>query len=154
MQQEQKGRELDVGYVAHLARLHLTAEELKTFQPQMEHIVDYVRQIDTLDVSGVEPTSHAVAVTNILREDRARSGLDGQCPQRGQRPVCRAEDRRVMFICDQVRPDSGLIGRGSFAARFLNNKHRSTSAATLKTIGTRLTGCVHSGKVAIHLRSK
>jgi aspartyl-tRNA(Asn)/glutamyl-tRNA(Gln) amidotransferase subunit C len=76
MQQEQKGRELDVGYVAHLARLHLTEQEVKTFQPQMEHIVGYVKQIDALDVSGVEPTSHAVAVTNILREDRARPGLD------------------------------------------------------------------------------
>ncbi len=66
---------LDVGYVAHLARLHLTPAEIALFQPQMEHIVGYVDQINALDVSGVEPTSHAVTVTNVLREDLPRPGL-------------------------------------------------------------------------------
>ena len=67
---------LDVAYVANLARLYLDADEIATFQPQMEHIVGYVRQIDGLDVEDVEPTSHAVEVTNVLREDVARPGLD------------------------------------------------------------------------------
>lgn len=76
-QDEQKqAQALDVRYVAHLARLHLTDEEVETFQPQMEQIVGYVQQIDELDVDGVEPTSHAVAVTNVLRKDISRPGLD------------------------------------------------------------------------------
>lgn len=67
---------LDVAYVAHLARLHLTDEEVALFQPQMEHIVGYVEQINALDVSDVEPTLHAVDVVNVFRADRARAGLD------------------------------------------------------------------------------
>ncbi len=70
---------LDVAHVAHLARLKLTEAEVATFQAQMEHIVGYVNQIEALDVSGVEPTSHAVVVTNVLREDVARPGLDHEC---------------------------------------------------------------------------
>ncbi len=67
---------LDVAYVAHLARLHITEEEVAIFQPQMEQIVHYVEQINELDVGNVEPTSHAVAVLNVFREDVPRPGLD------------------------------------------------------------------------------
>lgn len=78
MQDDKQGgaEGLDVAYVANLARLHLTDQEIATFQTQMEQIVGYVKQIDVLDVSGVEPTSHAVAVTNVFREDCSRPGLD------------------------------------------------------------------------------
>jgi aspartyl-tRNA(Asn)/glutamyl-tRNA(Gln) amidotransferase subunit C len=68
--------QIDVAYVAHLARLHLDDDEIKTLQPQMEEIVGFVKKIDELDVEGVEPMSHAVAVVNVLREDKARSGID------------------------------------------------------------------------------
>ncbi len=73
---ERRPEGIDVGYVARLARLDLTPEETARFQSQLEHIVGYVRQIEALDVAGVEPTSHAVAVTNVLRPDVARPGLD------------------------------------------------------------------------------
>ena len=68
--------QIDVAYVAHLARLHLDEDEIKTLQPQMEEIVSLVKKIDALDVDDVEPTSHAVAVVNVLREDKARTGID------------------------------------------------------------------------------
>jgi aspartyl-tRNA(Asn)/glutamyl-tRNA(Gln) amidotransferase subunit C len=67
---------IDVRYVANLARLYLDDSEVETFQGQMEGIVDYVKQIGKLDLSGIEPTSHARPVQNILREDVARPGLD------------------------------------------------------------------------------
>jgi aspartyl-tRNA(Asn)/glutamyl-tRNA(Gln) amidotransferase subunit C len=67
---------IDVAYVAHLARLYLDESEIETFQGQMEQIVDYVKQIEGLDVADVEPTSHAVAVTNVFRDDRSRPGID------------------------------------------------------------------------------
>ncbi len=70
-----KAAGIDVSYVAHLARLHLSEDETARFQGQLEQIVGYVRQIETLDVEGVEPTSHAVAVTNVLRPDVSRPGL-------------------------------------------------------------------------------
>lgn len=72
---ESKSEGLDVAYVAHLARLHLTPEEVAHFQPQMEQIVGYVEQISGLDVTDVEPMSHTVAVTNVVREDVSREGL-------------------------------------------------------------------------------
>jgi aspartyl-tRNA(Asn)/glutamyl-tRNA(Gln) amidotransferase subunit C len=67
---------IDVAYVAHLARLHLDEEEIQSLQPQMEAIVDLIKKIDELDVSAVEPTSHASPVTNVFRKDTARDGIE------------------------------------------------------------------------------
>ena len=66
---------IDVAYVARLARLHLTDEERAEFQGQLEQIVDYVRKIGDLDLAGIEPTSHAHLVQNVLRRDEVAPGL-------------------------------------------------------------------------------
>jgi aspartyl-tRNA(Asn)/glutamyl-tRNA(Gln) amidotransferase subunit C len=66
---------VDVAYVARLARMHLAPEETARLQAQLDQIVGYVAQIDALDVTGVEPTSHAVAINNVFRPDEAREGL-------------------------------------------------------------------------------
>jgi aspartyl-tRNA(Asn)/glutamyl-tRNA(Gln) amidotransferase subunit C len=66
---------MDVRGVAALARLRLTEEEVQVFQPQLEQIVGYVRKIQELDLEGIEPTAHAIAVENVFREDEARPGL-------------------------------------------------------------------------------
>jgi len=71
-----KGPEgIDAAYVAHLARMHLSDEEVARFQPQLEQVVEYVTKLQELDVSGIEPTSHAQPLTNVLREDGVREGL-------------------------------------------------------------------------------
>ncbi|MDA0576587.1 MAG: Asp-tRNA(Asn)/Glu-tRNA(Gln) amidotransferase subunit GatC [Verrucomicrobia bacterium] len=67
---------IDVRYVANLARLALTEEEVATFQGQLGQIVDYVQAIDRLDVTGIEPTSHAHLQQNVFRSDVARPSLD------------------------------------------------------------------------------
>lgn len=67
---------INVAYVAHLARLHLTDKEIATFQPQLEHIVEYVHKLNELDLEGVEPTSHARMFENVFREDQVKPGLD------------------------------------------------------------------------------
>ena len=72
----ERADEIDVGYVAHLARLHLTAQEKTELQGQLEHILDYVNQLSELDVRDVPPTSHAVPVANVLRADVPRPCLD------------------------------------------------------------------------------
>jgi aspartyl-tRNA(Asn)/glutamyl-tRNA(Gln) amidotransferase subunit C len=71
-----KVQQIDVAYVAHLARLHLTDEEVRTFQAQLQQVVDYVRKIAELDLKAIEPTSHAHRVENVLRQDEAKPGLD------------------------------------------------------------------------------
>jgi aspartyl-tRNA(Asn)/glutamyl-tRNA(Gln) amidotransferase subunit C len=66
---------IDVSYVAHLARLFLTSEEVKTFQGQLDHIVGYVKKINELDLKNIEPTSYAVTMQNVFREDVVKPGL-------------------------------------------------------------------------------
>jgi len=68
-------KKIDVLYVAQLARLALTDEEIRTFQGQLEQIVDYVNTIQQVDVAGVEPMAHAVRVHNVFRQDEERKGL-------------------------------------------------------------------------------
>ena len=67
---------LDVKYIAHLARIHLTVEEIASFQSQLDGILVYVDQLKELDVSDIEPTAHAIPVQNVLRDDVVRPSLD------------------------------------------------------------------------------
>jgi aspartyl-tRNA(Asn)/glutamyl-tRNA(Gln) amidotransferase subunit C len=67
--------EIDVKYVAHLARLALTPEEEKKLGGQLAHILGYVEKLKTLDVSGVEPTAHAVPMVNVTRADQTQPSL-------------------------------------------------------------------------------
>jgi len=55
--------------VAHLARLELTPQEEKTFTTQLSSILEYFDQLSELDVSGVQPTTRAIDVSNVVRID-------------------------------------------------------------------------------------
>ena len=67
--------DIDVAYVAHLARLALTEEETATFQAQLHDILGHVRQLSELDVEGIEPMAHVVPVENVLRADEVKDSL-------------------------------------------------------------------------------
>jgi aspartyl-tRNA(Asn)/glutamyl-tRNA(Gln) amidotransferase subunit C len=67
--------EIDIKYVAHLARLHLTADEEKKLNTQIGHILGYIEKLKELDVTGVEPTAHAVPMVNVMRADEIRPSL-------------------------------------------------------------------------------
>lgn len=67
--------ELDVGYVAKLARLNLTTEETALFQKQLGDVLKYVAKLNAVDVTGVEAATHAVPVFNVFREDTPRPGF-------------------------------------------------------------------------------
>lgn len=67
---------IDIDYVAHLARLHLTPEEKSRFAMQLEDIVRYVAKLNEVDITNVEPTAHARPLTNTWREDRVMPSLD------------------------------------------------------------------------------
>jgi aspartyl-tRNA(Asn)/glutamyl-tRNA(Gln) amidotransferase subunit C len=64
-----------VRHVATLARLSLTPEEEERYATQLSAILDAVAQLQELDVSGVEPTSHASLTSSLLREDATRPSL-------------------------------------------------------------------------------
>ena len=66
---------MDIEKVARLARLELSEEEKVTFGSQLEQILTYMEQLNRLDTSGVEPTSHAIPVYNVFREDEVKPSL-------------------------------------------------------------------------------
>ena len=66
-----KINEADVEYVAKLAMLEVAADEKKELAEQLSRIVEYVEQLNTLDVSGIEPTPQIVTSTGqAVRDDR------------------------------------------------------------------------------------
>ncbi len=67
--------DLDVAYVARLARLELTAEETALFQIQLAEVLQHVARLDEVDVEGVEPAAHAIPKFDVWREDEVRPGF-------------------------------------------------------------------------------
>lgn len=65
----------DVEHVAALARLSLSEEEKAMYTEQLNAILKYAEQLNALDTDGVEPTSHAVPLFNVLREDEVKPSL-------------------------------------------------------------------------------
>lgn len=62
---------MNIRTVAHLARIALTDEEASRYQEQVDQILKYVEQLNLINVDGIEPTAHAGAVFNVVREDLA-----------------------------------------------------------------------------------
>ena len=67
--------DLDINYVARLARLALTPEETAKFAHQLADVLHHIEQLGKVDVSGVEPTAHAFPVENVWADDVPRPGL-------------------------------------------------------------------------------
>lgn len=65
----------EVRKVAHLARLAVSDDEAETLRAQLAQILGYMAELDALDVSGVEPTYHAIPMDAPLRKDTARPSL-------------------------------------------------------------------------------
>jgi aspartyl-tRNA(Asn)/glutamyl-tRNA(Gln) amidotransferase subunit C len=64
--------ELDVAYVARLARINLTEAEAELFQKQLNDVLKYVEKLRQADVSNVEAAAHALPIFNVFREDAPR----------------------------------------------------------------------------------
>lgn len=67
--------EIDVKYVAHLARIALTPDEEKKIGAQLGDVLGYIEKLRELDVSNVEPTAHAMSLVNVTRADEVRPSL-------------------------------------------------------------------------------
>ena len=68
----------EVAYLAHLARIELTDAELDHLAPQLSVILESVASIQGVAGEDVPPTSHALPLTNVFREDVARPGLTAE----------------------------------------------------------------------------
>ncbi|MBA2663913.1 MAG: Asp-tRNA(Asn)/Glu-tRNA(Gln) amidotransferase subunit GatC [Bradymonadaceae bacterium] len=74
-------------HIARLARLRLGEDEVAGFQKDLNSILGYVDKLRELDTTGVEPTTHAVPIDGVLREDVADQRLSpdailGNAPQK------------------------------------------------------------------------
>jgi len=82
----------DVEHVARLARLALTDAEIERVREQLNGILTYIEKLNELDTSDVEPTSHAVPLVNVMRDDEA-----GPCLPR-EEALANAPDRAGEFF--------------------------------------------------------
>jgi aspartyl-tRNA(Asn)/glutamyl-tRNA(Gln) amidotransferase subunit C len=64
-----------VRWVAHLARLEFSPEEIALFTDQLSKIVDYVNQLQQVNTEGVEPLAHALPIHNVFRPDEPGESL-------------------------------------------------------------------------------
>lgn len=65
----------DVEHVANLARLDLSDQEKEQFTGQLNAILKYAEKLNGLNTDDVEPTSHVLPITNVMREDVMRESL-------------------------------------------------------------------------------
>ena len=63
--------DLDVAYVARLARINLTEAEAKIFQKQLDDVLKYVETLRQVDVTGVDVAAHEFPIANVFRDDAA-----------------------------------------------------------------------------------
>src|SRR5467141_834756 len=64
--------DLDVAYVARLARINLTEAEAELFQKQLDDVLKYVEKLHQADVTDVEAAAHVLPILNVFREDVPR----------------------------------------------------------------------------------
>lgn len=65
-----------VAKVAGLARLELGADEVAAFAAQLAGVMAHFRDVDALDLSGVEPMTQPYRLVNVLRDDEVGPCLD------------------------------------------------------------------------------
>jgi aspartyl-tRNA(Asn)/glutamyl-tRNA(Gln) amidotransferase subunit C len=67
--------ELDVAYIARLARLRLTDQEAELFGQQLAQVLDHVDKLSEVDTSGIEAAAHPVPMFNVFRDDASRGSF-------------------------------------------------------------------------------
>lgn len=59
----------EIEHIATLARLYLSEEEKDLYGAQLSSILDYMEKLNELDTEDIEPTSHVLPLSNVMRED-------------------------------------------------------------------------------------
>ena len=95
----------EVEHIADLARLDLTAEEKERFRQQLSAILDYAARLQTLDTSGIPPTSSVLPPRSALRPDLPAPGLSTDQVLLNA-PRVEANQFRVPPVMDMETPDA------------------------------------------------
>ena len=66
---------ISIEHLAQLARLSVSDNEKTVFADQIESILSYMDKLNELDTSTVEPTSHVISLSNVVREDLLKDSL-------------------------------------------------------------------------------
>jgi aspartyl-tRNA(Asn)/glutamyl-tRNA(Gln) amidotransferase subunit C len=66
----------DAAYVARLARIDLSDEELDRYAEQLAAVLEHAAAVSALDTEGVEPTAHPLPLRNVMRTDEVAPSLD------------------------------------------------------------------------------
>lgn len=83
----------DVLKLARLARLELTEEEISTFSRELTTILEYVEQLQAVEVGGLNPTSQVTGLTNVMRKDELMDY--GYAPQELLKNVPNVQDDHI-----------------------------------------------------------
>jgi len=65
----------EVKHIAKLARLGLSDKEIGEFQKELSKILNYIEKLKEVDISNIKPTSHSIALENVMREDAEKEKL-------------------------------------------------------------------------------
>jgi aspartyl-tRNA(Asn)/glutamyl-tRNA(Gln) amidotransferase subunit C len=60
---------IDVRYVANLARINLSDEEVSRFGSQLQGVMAHIAKLSEVDVEGIQPSAHASSTSNRVRQD-------------------------------------------------------------------------------------
>jgi aspartyl-tRNA(Asn)/glutamyl-tRNA(Gln) amidotransferase subunit C len=89
----------EVQHIAHLARLGLSDAEKETFRDQLSAILDYAARLNELDTRDVEPTTSALPLHNVMRDDEVAVGLSS-ADALSNAPDAEADQFRVRVILE------------------------------------------------------
>ena len=70
--------QIDVAYIAKLAKIELTPEETENFSTDLNRILGYVAQLSEWDTESVEPMYHPLPVFDAVRTDTAQPSLSNE----------------------------------------------------------------------------
>lgn len=87
----------EVQKVARLARLALSEDELEQSRQRLGAVLDYVRLLDEVDITGVQPLLHPVPLQNVFREDLPAGSFK---PEVALANACRTDGR--FFLVPQI----------------------------------------------------
>jgi len=66
---------ISVEYISKLARLSVSEKEREAFRAQLQGILSYMEKLNELDTKDIEPTSHVVSLSNVMRDDVQRDSI-------------------------------------------------------------------------------
>ena len=90
----------EVAHLAKLARLALTDDELDHYASQLDVILGAVARVAEVAAEDIPPTSHAIPLTNVFRDDAVRPGLSAEAALAAA-PAAEDERFRVPRILDE-----------------------------------------------------